>query len=123
MATRASTSSSERKLASSNMAIGVDVGGSSIKCALIDLDTGKFASERFSTPTPAQGTTEELLAALAKVVANIPGDHAVGLAFPSVIRGGTVRTAAKRSFRPRPSESRAEMAPLTSINSAASPTW
>jgi len=76
------------------MAIGVDVGGSSIKCALIDLDTGKFASERFSTPTPAQGTTEELLAALAKVVANIPGEHAVGLAFPSVIRGGTVRTAA-----------------------------
>jgi polyphosphate glucokinase len=61
---------------------------------LINLDTGAFASERFSTPTPAQGSTEELLRALAKVVANIPGDHAVGLAFPSVIRAGTVRTAA-----------------------------
>jgi polyphosphate glucokinase len=61
---------------------------------LINLDTGAFASERFSTPTPAQGSTDELLGALAKVVANIPGDHAVGLAFPSVIRGGTVRTAA-----------------------------
>jgi polyphosphate glucokinase len=81
-------------LTSSNLAIGVDVGGSSIKCALIDLDTGKFASERFSTPTPAHDSTDTLLSALAKVVANIPGDHAVGLAFPSVIRGGTVRTAA-----------------------------
>ena len=79
---------------SSNLAIGVDVGGSSIKCALIDLNTGAFAGERFSTPTPAQDSTETLLAALATVVANIPGEHAVGLAFPSVIRDGTVRTAA-----------------------------
>jgi polyphosphate glucokinase len=76
------------------LAVGVDVGGSSIKCALIDLRTGTFAGERFSTPTPAQGSTDALLAALASVVSNIPGDHAVGLAFPSVIRNGVVRTAA-----------------------------
>ena len=76
------------------MAVGVDVGGSSIKCALIDLDTGAFAGERFSTPTPAQDSTEALLGALAAVVSNIPGNHAVGLAFPSVIRSGIVRTAA-----------------------------
>jgi polyphosphate glucokinase len=81
-------------LTSSTLAIGVDVGGSSIKCALIDLQTGQFAGERFSTPTPAQGSTDALLDALASVVAHVPGDHAVGLAFPSVIRAGTVRTAA-----------------------------
>jgi len=78
----------------SSLAVGVDVGGSSIKCALIDLKTGTFASERFSTPTPAQDSTEALLAALTSVVSNIPGEHAVGLAFPSVIRQGIVRTAA-----------------------------
>jgi polyphosphate glucokinase len=60
----------------------------------VDLTTGEFASPRFSTPTPAQGSTESLLAAFATVVGNIPGEHAVGLAFPSVIRNGTVRTAA-----------------------------
>jgi polyphosphate glucokinase len=81
-------------LTSSSLAIGVDVGGSSIKCALVDLNTGEFASERFSTPTPAQDSPETLLAALATVVSNLPGDHAVGLAFPSVIQNGTVRTAA-----------------------------
>jgi polyphosphate glucokinase len=81
-------------LTSSTLAIGVDVGGSSIKCALIDLQTGQFAGERFSTPTPAQGSTDALLDALASVVAKVPGGHAVGLAFPSVIRAGTVRTAA-----------------------------
>jgi polyphosphate glucokinase len=81
-------------LTSSTLAIGVDVGGSSIKCALIDLQTGQFAGERFSTPTPAQGSTDALLDALSSVVAKVPGGHAVGLAFPSVIRAGTVRTAA-----------------------------
>jgi len=81
-------------LTSSSLAVGVDVGGSSIKCALIDLHTGSFAGERFSTPTPAHGSTETLLAALETVVAHVPGDHAVGLAFPSVIRDGSVRTAA-----------------------------
>ena len=78
--------------------MGVDVGGSSIKCALIDLDTGAFAGERFSTPTPAQDSTEALLLALKSVVANIPGDYPVGLAFPSVIRDGVVRSAA--NWRP-----------------------
>jgi len=81
-------------LTSSSLAVGVDVGGSSIKCALVDLGTGEFASERYSTPTPAQDSIETLLAALASVVANVPGEHAVGLAFPSVIREGIVRTAA-----------------------------
>ena len=76
------------------MAVGIDVGGSSIKCALVDLRTGAFAGGRFSTPTPAQDSTETLLTALETVVSNVPGRHAVGLAFPSVIRSGTVRTAA-----------------------------
>lgn len=76
------------------MAVGIDVGGSSIKCALVSLDTGAFASERFSTPTPAQGSTDSLLEALTAVVSKLPGDQAVGLAFPSVIRDGAVLTAA-----------------------------
>jgi polyphosphate glucokinase len=76
------------------VAVGIDVGGSSIKCALVDLITGAFASERFSTPTPAHGSIDSLLAALETVLTNLPGDHAVGLAFPSVIRNGIVRTAA-----------------------------
>ncbi len=75
-------------------AVGIDVGGSSIKCARIDLSKGAFAGPRFSTPTPAQDSTEALLDALKTVAANLPGEDPVGLAFPSVIRNGTVRTAA-----------------------------
>jgi polyphosphate glucokinase len=84
----------EHMLISPKFAIGVDVGGSSIKGALVDLDSGKFMSERFSTPTPAHDSIDTLLQALASVVANVPGTHPVGLAFPSVILGGAVRTAA-----------------------------
>ena len=76
-------------------AIGVDVGGSSIKCALVDLATGAFVGERHSIVTPAQDSVDTLLEAIASVVSLIPGDdHPVGLAFPSVIVRGTVRTAA-----------------------------
>jgi polyphosphate glucokinase len=81
-------------LTTSPLGVGIDVGGSSIKCALIDLNTGAFASERFSTPTPAQDSTETLLSALKAVASNVPGDQPVGLAFPSVMRGGIVHTAA-----------------------------
>jgi polyphosphate glucokinase len=81
-------------MSSSSLAVGVDVGGSSIKCALIDVKTGAFVTERFSIATPAHDSTDKLLDALATVVGNVPKDHPVGLAFPSVIRAGVVRTAA-----------------------------
>jgi polyphosphate glucokinase len=77
-----------------SFAIGIDVGGSSIKCALVDLARGEITGERYSVPTPAQGTTDALLAAIASAVAKVPGNHAIGLAFPSVISHGVVRTAA-----------------------------
>jgi polyphosphate glucokinase len=76
------------------LSVGVDVGGSSIKCALIDVASGEFASERFSIATPAQDSPDALLAALATVVSNLPGGHGVGLAFPSVVQNGVVHTAA-----------------------------
>jgi polyphosphate glucokinase len=81
-------------LTSPSLAVGVDVGGSSIKCALVDVKTGAFVGQRFSTPTPAQDSTDVLLEALAALVANVPTGHEVGLAFPSVIRSGVLRTAA-----------------------------
>ncbi len=88
------TSRNLKSMQAQSAAIGVDVGGSAIKCALINLATGEAIGERFSTPTPATGSTDTLLEAIATVVDKIPGTHAVGLAFPSVITRGTVRTAA-----------------------------
>ena len=81
-------------MSTASLAIGVDVGGSSIKCALVDVETGAFRSERVSVPTPAQGSFDALLEALAAAASNLPQDLPIGLAFPSVIRSGVILTAA-----------------------------
>jgi len=88
------TSRNLKPMSRHSYAIGVDVGGSSIKCALVELATGAISGERVTVPTPAQGTTDALLAAIAAAVAKVPGGHPIGLAFPSVISHGIVRTAA-----------------------------
>ncbi|NNM62041.1 MAG: ROK family protein [Steroidobacteraceae bacterium] len=75
------------------LSIGVDVGGSSIKCALVDTASGQRL-ERHSVPTPAQGSIEDMLESIASAVDKLPAALPVGLAFPSVIVRGTVRTAA-----------------------------
>lgn len=79
---------------SSSLAVGIDVGGSSIKCALVDIASGEFASDRYAVPTPAQESTSSLLDALGTLVAKIPGAHPIGLTFPCVIRSGILRSAA-----------------------------
>lgn len=75
-------------------AIGVDVGGSSIKGAVVDLDSGNFTVARRSVVSPAQGTVEQMIEAIAEVVTGFDPALPVGIAFPSVIRAGVVETAA-----------------------------
>ncbi len=76
-----------------NLRIGVDVGGSAIKCALVDVDSGARLERRI-VPTPAQSAPEALLDAIAAATEGLPAGIAGGLAFPSVIVRGVVRTAA-----------------------------
>ncbi len=78
---------------SQRLRIGIDVGGSSIKCALVDVTTGERL-DRHSVPTPAQGSPETLLEAIAAATASMPAGIPAGIAFPSVIVNGVVRTAA-----------------------------
>ena len=40
------------------LAIGIDVGGSGIKAAVVDVDTGRLISERLRVPTPVPSTPE-----------------------------------------------------------------
>ncbi len=78
----------------SSQAIGVDVGGSSIKSAVVDLRSGEFAVARRSVTTPAQGPIDAMLDAISDVVSDFDRRLNVGIAFPSVIRAGIVETAA-----------------------------
>jgi polyphosphate glucokinase len=76
------------------LGIGIDVGGSSIKSAVVNMLTGDFTVARRSVATPAHGPTGEMLDAMADVISPFDPALPVGIAFPSVIRGGVVETAA-----------------------------
>ena len=75
-------------------ALGIDVGGSGIKAAPIDTQTGELLAERFRIPTPQPATPAEMMAIIAQLVEYFKWSGPIGCGFPAVIRGGTVHTAA-----------------------------
>ncbi len=74
--------------------IGVDIGGSGIKAALVDLSNGEFASERFRIDTPHPATPSAVAAVVKELVTELGGADVVGVTVPAVVRNGTVRSAA-----------------------------
>ncbi|QIJ64503.1 polyphosphate--glucose phosphotransferase [Streptomyces sp. JB150] len=74
---------------------GVDIGGSGIKGAPVDLDRGDLAEERHKVLTPHPATPDAVADAVKQVVDHFGWTGPVGLTFPGVVTGGaTVRTAA-----------------------------
>ena len=87
-------------LAGRRVAIGVDIGGSGIKAAAVDLDTGQLVSGRHRVPTPQPSDPASVIASIARLVKRIGSevklrpDVAVGVGYPGVIIAGATRTAA-----------------------------
>ncbi len=74
---------------------GVDIGGSGIKGAPVDLDKGELAQERCKVLTPHPATPDSVADGVKEVVEHFGWTGPVGLTFPGVVTGGaTVRTAA-----------------------------
>ncbi|MFG3293345.1 polyphosphate--glucose phosphotransferase [Streptomyces sp. NPDC048179] len=74
---------------------GVDIGGSGIKGAPVDLDKGDLAQERCKVLTPHPATPEGVADGVKQVVDHFGWSGPVGLTFPGVISDGThIRTAA-----------------------------
>ncbi len=75
--------------------LGIDVGGSSIKAGLVDVDSGRLVGGLISAHTPQPSTPQAMMPVLASLAARLEGAvGGVGIAFPSVIKQGTTRTAA-----------------------------
>ncbi|MGC1730883.1 MAG: ROK family protein [Steroidobacteraceae bacterium] len=75
--------------------LGIDVGGSSIKAGLVDVDAGRLTGGLISAPTPQPSTPPALMPVIASLAGRLPGaSGSAGIAFPSVIKQGTARTAA-----------------------------
>lgn len=74
---------------------GLDIGGSGIKGAPVDLDRGDLAEERFKVLTPHPATPDGVADGVKQVVEHYGWTGPVGLTFPGVVTGGsTIRTAA-----------------------------
>jgi polyphosphate glucokinase len=75
--------------------LGIDVGGSSVKAGVVEVSTGQLLGEMISAPTPNPSTPDRLAAVIAGLAARLPqAQGSVGVAFPSVVRNGVIRTAA-----------------------------
>lgn len=77
--------------------LGIDIGGSGIKGAPVDLVVGDFAADRLRIPTPAKSTPANVAAVVAEIVAAFAdqiGDGPVGITIPSVVTHGITRSAA-----------------------------
>jgi len=81
-------------MADSTRGFGIDIGGSGIKGALVDLEEGRFAGERLRIATPQPSTPKAIAEVCAQIVREQGWDGPVGCTFPAVVLHGTVRTAA-----------------------------
>ncbi len=74
--------------------LGVDIGGSGIKGAVVDTATGELLTERLRLKTPQPATPEAVAATLKDLVAQIGWDGPVACGFPARVIHGEVFTAA-----------------------------
>lgn len=81
----------------SGLPLGIDVGGSGIKGAPVDLGKGDFAGKRKRIDTPATSTPEAVADVIDQIVDHfddVRGDSPIGITIPGVVTRGVVRSAA-----------------------------
>src|SRR3954468_23329777 len=85
--------------AAGRLAIGIDIGGSGIKGAIVDVESGELRSERIRLRTPEPSTPERCISAMAEILEQITSEVAldraapIGLGIPAVTIDGIVLTA------------------------------
>ena len=81
-------------------AVGVDIGGTGIKGAVVDLVEGKLLTDRVKVATPAGAEPKDVLAAVQVVLERLEvtdADIPLGVAFPAIVKRGRTLSAANVS--------------------------
>ena len=73
--------------------LGIDVGGTGIKAALVDTEAGNLVSDRRRVNTPDPSTPENIAATVKQLVAEFDYSGTVGCCFPAVVIDGKAKTA------------------------------
>ena len=80
-----------------DIVLGIDIGGTGIKGALVDVNHGKLSTERHRIPTPQPATPQAVAKTVQALVDYFDWKGPVGCGFPAAIQRGVVRTAANVS--------------------------
>lgn len=81
------------------IAIGIDIGGTGIKGALVDVKSGKLESERLRYPTPDGGSPKGIASVVEDIAKKLRAkeETAIGICFPAVVQHGITKSAANIS--------------------------
>ena len=75
-------------------ALGIDIGGTGMKAAPVDLDTGRFLADRVKIATPRPAVPDAVAEVVQKLVETFSWSGPIGITFPGVVMNGVTRTAA-----------------------------
>lgn len=73
--------------------LGIDIGGSAVKGALVDTETGLLTSERARLACPELPKPKDIAERVAKIASNYAYRGVIGAGFPAVVRNGVAYTA------------------------------
>ena len=74
--------------------LGIDVGGSGIKGALVDVEKGILVTERYRIPTPQPSIPDAVGDVVAKIAQHFNWTGPIGCTFPSIVKNGVMYSAA-----------------------------
>jgi polyphosphate glucokinase len=74
--------------------LGIDIGGTGMKAAPVDISAGKLLAERIKLPTPQPAAPDAMAPVVRELVDRFSWTGLIGITFPGVVAGGTIRTAA-----------------------------
>jgi polyphosphate glucokinase len=77
----------------SGQAMGLDIGGSGVKAAVVDLGRGELVSQRVRIKTPQPATPEAVLETTARIGRKLGWEGPLGCGFPGTFRGGKITAA------------------------------
>jgi polyphosphate glucokinase len=77
--------------------LGIDVGGSGIKGAPVDIETGELLAERIRIKTPKKAEPEPVAEVVKQIAQSFNWEGSIGIGFPAPIKGGVTMMAANVS--------------------------
>ncbi len=74
--------------------MGIDIGGSGIKGAIVDIKRGKAKTDKYRLPTPNPSTPKAVAETIKQIADHFDWKGPIGVGFPGVMQHGVVKTAA-----------------------------